>query len=77
MRHGVERYDGLHPRHDGERKRRKLRRQFLDAEPKSGDQQRRTWQRPTLDRDWRLLELLVRASCSDGIGGIWDDAIQH
>jgi chitodextrinase len=51
--------------------------QFLDAEPKSRDQQRRAWQWPTLDCDWRLLELLVRASCSDGIGGIWDDAIQH
>jgi len=30
-----------------------------------------------VDRDWPLFDLLVRASDSDGIGGIWDDAIQH
>jgi hypothetical protein len=30
-----------------------------------------------LDCHWRLLELLVRARCSDGIGGFRDYAIQH
>jgi hypothetical protein len=77
MRNGVERHCGLHRRHDGEPERRKLRRQFLDAEPESGDQQRRSWQRRTLDRDWRLFDLLGCASYSDWTGGIRNDELQH
>ena len=57
--------------------RRKLCRQLLDAEPKSGDQQRRGWQRRTVDCDWRLFNLLVRASDSDWIGGLRYDQLQH
>jgi hypothetical protein len=49
MRDCMERHCGLYPRHDGKRGRRKLRREFLDAEPESLDQQRRSRQRRTLD----------------------------
>ena len=57
--------------------RRKLRRQFLDAKPKSGDQQRRGWHWRTLDRNWTLFDLLVRTGDSDWIGGFGHDQLQH
>jgi hypothetical protein len=47
--------------------RRKLRHQFLDAKPKSGDQQRRGWHWRTLDRNWTLFNLLVRTGDSTGL----------
>ncbi len=77
MRHGMERDCGLHRRHDGEPEWRKLCRQLLDAEPESGDQQRRSWQRRTLDCDGSLFDLLDRAGRSDWIGGFGHDSIQH
>ena len=63
LRNGVERHCGLHRGHDGECWRRKLRRQFLDTEPESLDQQRRSRQRRTLDRDHTLLDLLGCTGC--------------
>jgi chitinase len=57
--------------------RRKLRRQFLDAKPKFGDQQRRGWHWRTLDRNWTLFDLLVRTGDSDWIGGFGHDQLQH
>jgi hypothetical protein len=77
MRNGMERHCGLHPRHDGKRGRRKLRREFLDTEPESVDQQRRRWQWTTLDCDRPLFNLLGRASHSDWIGGVRDHQLQH
>jgi hypothetical protein len=68
---------GLYRRHDGKRERRKLRRQLLDAEQQSRYQQRRGWQRRTLDRDRRLLELLIRASGSDGTRCLRHNQLQH
>ena len=77
MRLGLEFDCGLHPGHDGKRERRELRRQLLDAEPESDDQQRRGWQWRTLDCDWRLFNLLVRASGSGWIGGLRHNQFQH
>jgi hypothetical protein len=73
----MERHGDLHRRHDGQCGRRKLRRQFLDAEPESDDQQRRSWHGRALDRDWPLFDLLVGTSYSDWLSGIGDDQLQH
>jgi hypothetical protein len=70
MRDSMERYGNLHPRHDGERGWRELRRQLVDTGPEPGNQQWRGWQRSTLDRDGRLFELHDRGQRSDWIGGL-------
>jgi hypothetical protein len=77
MRDSMELNGGLHRRHDSEPKWRKLHRQFLDAESKSGDQQRRRGQWPALDCHWSMLELLICAGNSDWVGRFWDDQLQH
>jgi hypothetical protein len=77
MRDGMELYSDLYRGHDGEPERRKLHRQFLDPESKSGDQQRRCGQWSTMDCYWSMLNLLIRARNSDWIGCLWDDQLRH
>jgi hypothetical protein len=77
MRHGLEFDCGLHPGHDGKRERGKLRRQLLDTEPESDDQQRRGWQWQTLDCHRSLLELLICASDSGWIDGFRHNQFKH
>ena len=67
----------LYPGHDCESERRELRRQLLDAESESGDQQRRGWQRPTLDCDWPMFDLFDRTGYSDWTGGIRYNQLEH
>jgi hypothetical protein len=77
MRDSVERDCGLYARHDGERWRRKLCRQFLDAESKSVDEQWRSRQWRALDGDYSLFDLFGCASDSERSGGVGDDQFEH
>jgi len=77
MQHTVERYCDLHPRHDSESGWTELRCQFLDTEPKSGNEQWRGGQWSTLDCDGRMFNLLNQAVYSDWIGGLRNDKFQH
>jgi hypothetical protein len=63
----------LHSGHDRKPRRGKLRREFLDSKPKSGDQQRRVRKWPALDRNGRLFELFEHCQHPHWIDGVRND----
>jgi hypothetical protein len=77
MRNSMERNGNLHRGHDGQRWRRKLRRQLLDPKSKSLDEQWRSRQRRTLDRYDSVFDMFGCASDSKWIGSVGDDQLEH
>ena len=78
MQYGVERHGDLYRGHDGEPERRELRGELLDAEPESGQLQRRRGERSAVDGDGSVFDLLDGTGDSyrtDGFGHDqhWDE----